>query len=404
MLGTIAQELAIDKSGNLWIGAYPYVIKFDGSTWMTHEVSYTTGGGITIDRSGNVWVAELNAGIEEYDGSTWKSFSGGQFYGAFCFTADSVGKLWLANYNRIDSCVLQWFNGSSWTSVPRNLILTLDSFPAGIYSLFTDPRGNVWAGGTDAGGPVLFKFDGTTWTVFNTKNSGLPPSYGGISFGGSGQITMDKQGVLWLGTWDNGFEHAGGLVMFDGSEWKTWSTSNSGIPSDNVYCVAIDDSSNKWIGTHKGLAEFDGKNWQVWDTTNSPLRSDDICDIVIDNHNNKWIADRIGGVYVFNQNGITAVNARSLSASLPHGYSLSQNFPNPFNPTTTISYDIPRPCYVRIDIYDVLGQQVNTLVDGTKTPGSYHVTFDATNLPSGVYYYRLQAGTFTETKKLMVIK
>ena len=214
----------------------------------------------------------------------------------------------------------------------------------------------------------------------------MPSSYGGICFGGSGQITMDKQGVLWLGTWDNGFEHAGGLVMFDGTKWETWNTSNSNIPSDNVYCVAIDDSGNKWIGTHKGLAEFDGKNWQVWDTTNSPLRSDDICDIVIDKHDNKWIADWLGGVYVFNENGVTAINAGSLTASAPHGYSLSQNFPNPFNPSTRISYAIMRPCYVRIDVYDVLGRKVDTIVDGPKVPGNYRVTLDATNLPSGVYF------------------
>ena len=70
MKGTIAQALAIDKSGNVWIAAYPYVIKFDGNSWMTHEIQHTTGGGITIDRSGNVWVAEVTAGIEEYNGST----------------------------------------------------------------------------------------------------------------------------------------------------------------------------------------------------------------------------------------------------------------------------------------------------------------------------------------------
>ncbi len=404
MLGTDVQALAIDKSGNVWIGSRQYVDMFDGTKWVSHAIPYIAGGGITIDKNGNVWIAELTNGISQYDGSTWKSFSGAQFYGAFCFTADSAGNLWLANYNRIDSCVLQWFNGSSWTSIPRNLPLTLDSFPAGFLSLYTDPRGNVWAGGSDAGGAVLFKFDGATWTVFNSSNSGLPGSYGGIAFGGSGQITMDKQGVLWLGSWDNGFEHAGGLVKFDGSQWRTWSTSNSNIPSDNVYCVAVDDSGNKWIGTINGLAKFDSKNWEVWDTTNSPLRSDEICDIVIDRHNNKWIANRQGGVYVFNEDGITAVNTRSLTASLPHGYSLSQNFPNPFNPTTSISYDVSRPSYVRIDVYDVLGRQVNTLVDETKVPGSYHVTFDATNLPSGVYYYRLQAGAFTETKKLMIIK
>ncbi len=89
---------------------------------------------------------------------------------------------------------------------------------------------------------------------------------------------------------------------------------------------------------------------------------------------------------------------------VPSSFSISQNYPNPFNPSTTVSYDIPTPSHVRIVIYDILGREVKTLVDETKTPGSYHMTFDASGLPSGLYFYRLTAGNFVETKKLMLMK
>lgn len=83
---------------------------------------------------------------------------------------------------------------------------------------------------------------------------------------------------------------------------------------------------------------------------------------------------------------------------------LQQNFPNPFNPSTIISYDIPKRSHVKLVIYDIFGRQVEELVDSEKTPGRYQVTFDASGLPSGVYYYRLEAGSFTETKKLILLR
>ena len=88
----------------------------------------------------------------------------------------------------------------------------------------------------------------------------------------------------------------------------------------------------------------------------------------------------------------------------PVSFGLSQNFPNPFNPTTVITYNIPRPSHVRLVIYDILGREVETLVNGDKSTGRYQVTFDGSRLPSGVYFYRIQAGSHTATKKLMLIK
>ena len=90
--------------------------------------------------------------------------------------------------------------------------------------------------------------------------------------------------------------------------------------------------------------------------------------------------------------------------SLPSHITLRQNYPNPFNPTTTIGYDIPKLSRVYLVIYDILGRQIQNLVNGEKPPGHYQVTFDANNLPSGVYFYSLQAGNYIETKKLMLLK
>jgi Pro-kumamolisin, activation domain/Secretion system C-terminal sorting domain len=88
----------------------------------------------------------------------------------------------------------------------------------------------------------------------------------------------------------------------------------------------------------------------------------------------------------------------------PKNFAVKQNYPNPFNPSTVISYDIPRESHVSLIIYDVIGRKVATLYDGNEKAGTYNVRFDASNLASGIYFYRLQAGNFVSTKKMLLIK
>ncbi len=91
-------------------------------------------------------------------------------------------------------------------------------------------------------------------------------------------------------------------------------------------------------------------------------------------------------------------------ANLVTTYSLSQNYPNPFNPTTVIDYTIPKESHVMLKIYDVLGQEVETLVNEEQNVGRYQVQFDGSRVASGVYFYRLVAGNHVVTKKMLLLK
>ncbi|MGM0460290.1 MAG: PQQ-binding-like beta-propeller repeat protein [Bacteroidota bacterium] len=112
--------------------------------------------------------------------------------------------------------------------------------------------------------------------------------------------------------------------------------------------------------------------------------------------------------------GYTAISSQGKSLNvtgvkeeenqIPNKATLVQNYPNPFNPTTQIKYSIPTQTHVRLTVYNTLGQRVTTLVDGNQNPGNYEVTFNAMNLSSGVYIYRLEAGDFTKTQQMMLIK
>ncbi len=89
---------------------------------------------------------------------------------------------------------------------------------------------------------------------------------------------------------------------------------------------------------------------------------------------------------------------------IPSFYSLSQNYPNPFNPSTSIKFTMPKGDNVKLVVFDILGREVKTLVNEFKNSGSYEVNFDASTLSSGVYFYRLEAGEFTDTKRMLLVK
>jgi plastocyanin len=100
----------------------------------------------------------------------------------------------------------------------------------------------------------------------------------------------------------------------------------------------------------------------------------------------------------------SAMNIKSITATIPDHFNLMQNYPNPFNPTTVISFDLPAKSFVSLKIFDLLGKQVSSLVSDELPAGRYNREWNATDLPSGIYFYRLQAGSFSETKKLILLR
>ena len=101
----------------------------------------------------------------------------------------------------------------------------------------------------------------------------------------------------------------------------------------------------------------------------------------------------------------SAINKLIVSSDfIPETYSLEQNYPNPFNPTTKLIYSITRSCLVTLKVFDVLGTEIETLVNEEKPVGTYKLNWNAADLPSGVYFYRLQAGDFLQTRKMILLK
>jgi hypothetical protein len=167
----------------------------------------------------------------------------------------------------------------------------------------------------------------------------------------------------------NGTENLLIEICFNNASWTSSSTVN-GTPN----------SLNQMKHNHQDISAGDGCTAITSPSTSYTARPN--------------ISLTINAVVGFN-NGLTGI---------PNVFSLLQNYPNPFNPVTKINYTVPKTNFVNIKVYDVLGREVMVLVNDVKQPGYYTIEFDGINFASGIYYYRMESGTFTDVKKLMLIK
>ncbi|HEY5536852.1 MAG TPA: T9SS type A sorting domain-containing protein [Ignavibacteria bacterium] len=185
----------------------------------------------------------------------------------------------------------------------------------------------------------------------------------------------------------------------------SWIDITGNLPDLPYHCIVTDPLYPQNIYVGNDLAVYVSANGGTsWSEFRNGMPYAIVFDLSIVNANRKLRATTHGnGIYQINlaQNpvGIT----RNVNET-PTGFKLYQNYPNPFNPTTKIQYDIPKSGLVTLKVYDLLGKEVVSIINGNVPAGSYITEFNAGNLSSGIYFYRLTAGNFSETKKLMVIK
>ncbi|MBI2968107.1 MAG: PKD domain-containing protein [Bacteroidetes bacterium] len=266
-------DIEVDAQGNKWLATgyynggsyYGGISKFDGATnWtiynsgnsgLKNNYVYTEA----FDKLGNIWFGHDGftgaGGISKFNGSSWNTYLNGISNVYAVVVDDSLSK-WIGTYSgglyKLDSAGnLTQFNTSN-SSIPTNFVLCV----------IIDNAGAKWIA-TYGGG--VAKFDGTTWTIYNTSNSGLPSD----NCNNLNALDFDQNGHLWIST-------MGGLAEFDGSNWNVFTTSNSGLPSNTVTCIRVAPDGVKWIGTDMGLASLDSINWTVYNTSNSSIPSNEV--------------------------------------------------------------------------------------------------------------------------------
>lgn len=314
-------------------------------------------------------------------------------------------------------------DGTSWNPVNSGPIQNTDAA-----SLVF--KGSDLFAGTFGNGVFLSTDSGATWRQLN---SGLTDIYVFCLAVSGGNVLAGTEAGVFLST-DNGASWNGllqgpwgynvrafavlgsnvyaGVDANDGSNSIYRSTDNGaswtilgGSPSNTTtYCFAV-SGTDVFAGGDGGLhlSTDNGTTWQQASTTEFPETV--VSSLVVSDTNLFAGTALFPPIGVFRRplaQMITGVEERGIATAA--AFSLSQNYPNPFNPSTVITYQLPVDSHMTLKVYDVLGREVRTLVNERQHAGQHSVTFDAAGLPSGVYLYRLSAGSYNAARKLMFVK
>jgi photosystem II stability/assembly factor-like uncharacterized protein len=348
------------SGGNLFAGCGRgiYLSTDNGTSWNKKR----NNTAFSLFVRGTDIFAGTNGIIHSTDnGTTWTAADSGLNTNVVSSIVASGTNLFAGTYNGV---FRSSDNGASWAAVNTGLTDTLVSCLA--------ERGPYLFAGTNAKGIFRSTDSGATWTA---ADSGSCSNCSVLAFGVfdtlilasttlNAVIVSTDNGVSWKAI-DNGLE---GATVFAIAVWT--------LPAVQGKNQLGKVASSTDAGLFAGATAADSLTRCVWRSTLS-----------------NW-----------NLGGPTDITSEHVTSGIPKEFALDQNYPNPFNPTTTIDYDIPKPSYVVLSVYDILGRKVATLVDAGKAPGHYRATFDATKLPSGVYFYRFEAGTYHNTKKLLLLK
>ena len=369
----LSVDPSLQRGQNLFVGgsAGSFISSNFGRNWIRlgSGLSHTYVNTYAFDGN-NIFAGTQNGILLSSDtGNTWTSADSGitnftdvrsiVVRGGDLLAATSRG------IYRSDSNATTWITADSGLSN-----LDVKSLVASGDSLFA---------GTFGGGIYLSTNDGAFWTPID---SGL------TNRSVFALAVHDKE--LFAGTYGGGVFHS-----TDGG--ATWSS--SGLTEMYVYAFGF-YGRNIIAGGEVGiyLSTDDGASWS---SIGANLANDHILSIAIDD-DILYVGTSGGGVWRCQITQLlTGVKTQSL---LPLDFLIWQNFPNPFNPSTMIRYQIPSSARVSIRIYNLLGQELANLVDEQKQPGVYSLEWNASNFPSGIYFYQLRAGSIIQTRKMLLIK
>ena len=337
----------------------------DGSQWLNNKYRIT----YTYDSNGN----NTSFLYEKWDKSQWVNVY------RTTSTYDSNGNN--------TSFLYEYWDGSQWLSGQRHTY-TYDSNGNNTSFLFDNWDGSQWVNVSrttstyDSNGNMTLKlwerWDESQW-VSAQRYTYTYDSNGNMTL----ELMEDWDGSQWVGDWRTTYTYDsnGNMTYFSSENWD-----GSQWVGDWRYTYAYDSNGNM---TYFSSENWDGSQW------------------IISNGNCSFY-DSFGRGYSFTSAEINVFYSPITdvieSNEVINKFSLSQNYPNPFNPSTALKYEIPKESYITLKVYDILGREVVTLVNQQQKTGYYEVDWNAVNNSSGIYFYKIQAGEFVATKKMILMK
>jgi len=449
--GGFSYGLDIDANGNVWASGIGGAAKRNAQTgvWQRYRITNSSQidywvEDILIDDQGNVWMTGNGGsgvgGFQKFDGTRWTGFNE-YTYGLgypFPFPTDNTEVIYYrpSNGNIIINPMYNYlhaWNGSNYTSLnypldrsegvvedSQNRLWSIGDY----YSLsYYNESGNNWITVPVIGSGTNIEKDptrpGTIWAcsgyqalrtdgTYNFSKvvddfSELNPQSDFLT-----TVVPLPDGFAWVGT-NQGLAK----VNANTGTYQFYSPSNSQIPGESITPLAVTPDGKLWFANFGstststyGLCWFDGTSFGIFPQQQTGgLLHAQIYDLEVKNIQNGyelWISCASRGVAVLTVE--TSVTNQEETKSLPADFMLNQNYPNPFNPSTTISFSIPTSGFASIKVYDILGNEISTLINDDLSAGSYEIDFKADGLTSGVYFYTLSTQNFTSTKKMILTK
>jgi len=315
------------------------------------------------------------------------------------------------NYQNPHGVYLSTNNGTSWTQTSLNDV--------NVYTFAVS--GNKVFAGTFNNDVYVSTDNGTTWThtiidyasVFslavNGNNIFAGTGYGVYLSTDNGttwnQTSLDNRWVWSIAVSGNNV-YAG--TFGDPNSYGVYLSTNSGttwtqtsLNTQLIFSLAASGNNNVFAGTYALGVYGSNDNGTSSTQRNEGLGNFTVRALCILN-NYIYAGTYFYGVYRRPLGELTGI--QPISGQFPAHFTLEQNYPNPFNPSTVIKFQVASSSSVKLIVFDVLGREVAALVDEQLKPGTYEVEWNASNYPSGVYFYKLEAGDYTQTKKMLMIK
>jgi ligand-binding sensor domain-containing protein len=386
--GKYIKSMACDSNNNKWFGDINGKISiYNNFLWEFINDSSLSFNlyAIEVDPVGNIWIAG-ESGIKFYDGNIWKTYNTANTENKVSNTYSIAFDSNQIKYFGAEGSAFLTFNDSSWEYFRNS-----NSEPEQVFAICIDKNGIIWMGTEDDGHSpsrgYLTKFDGSIWTKFE------PYKHENFPHGGIYTIEVDRYNNKWIAKDDGG-----GLVKFDDSVFTSYKNENSGLPHNDVWDLAIDENDVKWIATGGGLAKFDGENWTVWDTSNSDLPNNRINCIVIDKYGNKWMGTDGGGVAVFREGGVVGIEE-----PIARNEFNFTCYPNPAGDEFNVKLINAGCDKTNLSLIDIFGRVVSDYSMDVES-NDFVYSFNVSNLISGTYFLILSNEYGKFAKRIQIIK
>jgi photosystem II stability/assembly factor-like uncharacterized protein len=369
----------------------PMLVSKDyGAMWKPADDSGLTSIILNLILTGSTLYCTTNDGIflSSNDGKNWTSINGGIMDNAYFWNIVQSGpNLVLSTLNQ--GVFFSSNNGAIWNSATGNAPNSPSSLNAFGSEIFSGSHEGMYYSSNN----------GENWSKLNDTLTDVESfaSIGSTLF--AARTAAYKYSVM-----DTTTPHPGGLYR-SSDNGNTWMILNS-IPPDSIEIPTLfvhNSDIFKWDLNRRKDVYLSTNKGESWSYLGDGLPDGAITGLFV---NDSTIFVGVGSTYGIWKRRLSEItDVKQLSApNIPASFRLWQNYPNPFNPTTTISYDIPERSHVMLNVYDVLGRNVETLINTEKEAGHYQITFKAGNLSSGVYFYRMESGSFNQTRKLLILK